>query len=49
MTTKELEKIMNSSTYGLIVEKYYIIGHLKYITYYLITRKIVKSDLYVNI
>ena len=41
MTTKELEKIMNSSTYGLIVEKYYIIGHLKYITYYL---KSIKTD-----
>ncbi|MDY2724280.1 MAG: hypothetical protein SOV25_01635 [Candidatus Onthovivens sp.] len=35
MTTKELEKIMNSSTYGLSVEKYFIIGHLKYINYYL--------------
>ncbi len=32
---KELEKIMNSSTYGLRVVKYFIIGHLKYITYYL--------------
>lgn len=35
MTTKELEKIMSSSTYALTVEKYYIIGHLKYINYYL--------------
>ena len=32
---KELEKIMNSSTYELRVVKYFIIGHLKYITYYL--------------
>lgn len=35
MNNKELEKIMNSSTYGLSVEKYFIIGHLKYINYYL--------------
>ena len=40
MTTKELEKIMNSSTYGLRVVKYFIIGHLKYITYYLKSIKI---------
>ena len=41
MTNKELEKIMNSSTYGLRVVKYFIIGHLKYITYYL---KSIKTD-----
>ena len=41
MTNKELEKIMNSSTYGLIVDKYYIIGHLKYTTNYL---KSIKTD-----
>lgn len=35
MENKELEKIMNSSTYELRVVKYFIIGHLKYITYYL--------------
>ena len=41
MTTKELEKIMNSSTYGLSAEKYFIIGHLKYMTHYL---KSIKTD-----
>ena len=41
MNSKDaLEKIMNSSTYGLRVVKYYIIGHLKYITYYLKSIKI---------
>lgn len=47
MTTKELEKIMNSSTYGLSVEKYLIIGHLKYINYYfksLINHELTKED-----
>ena len=41
MTEEELEKIMNSSTYELRVVKYFIIGHLKYITYYL---KSIKTD-----
>lgn len=41
MTNKELEEIMNSSTYGLRVVKYFIIGHLKYISYYL---KSIKTD-----
>ena len=41
MNSKEtLEKIMNSSTYGLRVVKYYIIGHLKYINYYIKSIKI---------
>lgn len=47
MTTKELEKIMNSSTYGLSAEKYFIIGHLKYINYYLkslINHKLTKEE-----
>ena len=47
MTTKELEKIMNSSTYGLSVDKYFIIGHLKYINYYLkslINHKLTKEE-----
>lgn len=47
MTTKELEKIMNSSTYALSVEKYFIISHLKYINYYLkslINHKLTKEE-----
>lgn len=47
MTEEELEKIMNSSTYGLSVDKYLIIGHLKYINYYLkslINHKLTKEE-----
>lgn len=47
MTKEELEKIMNSSTYGLSVDKYLIIGHLKYINYYLkslINHKLTKEE-----
>lgn len=47
MTKEELEKIMNSSTYGLSVEKYFIIGHLKYMNYYLkslINHKLTKEE-----
>ena len=35
MKKSELEKIMNSSIYGIIVEKYHIIEYLKYMNYYL--------------